>query len=225
MKNKYILEHVSYTVADPDSSEKYEILCDINLTIPEGKILTITGPSGSGKSSLLSLLTLMRDVTAGRILLDEEDIRRLDVLELRRRVGMVFQKPYLFRGTVEYNVLLGPRLRGVKPSGRPGQLLERVGLSPSILQREATSLSGGEQQRVTLARTLANGPEVLLLDEVTASLDSDSARFIEDLVRELSQVQGLTVVWVTHDREQVERVGDNNVALVNGRLQNGGSVI
>ncbi len=223
--NKYILEHVGYTVAEPNNGKSHEILKDINLTIPEGKILTITGPSGSGKSTLLSLLNLMRDATTGRIFLDQEDIRQLDVLELRRRVGMVFQKPYLFRGTVEDNVLLGPRLRGVNPSSTPGLLLERVGLDPSMLQREATSLSGGEQQRVTLARTLANGPEVLLLDEVTASLDSDSAHFIEGLVRELSQVQGMTVVWVTHDREQVERVGDNNVVLVDGRLLDGGMVI
>ncbi len=225
MENKYILEHVGYTVTNPHTGVSREILCDINLTIPAGEILTITGPSGSGKSSLLLLLNLMRDVTTGRILLDGEDIRQLDVLELRRRVGIVFQKPYLFKGTVEYNVLLGPRLRGVTPDFSPTQLLEKVGLSPSILQQEATSLSGGEQQRVTLARTLANNPEVLLLDEVTASLDSNSARFIEDLVRELCREQGLTVVWVTHDLEQVERVGDNNVMLVEGRLLDGRTVV
>ena len=170
-------------------------------------------------------MNLMRDATTGRILLDAEDIRRLDVLELRRRVGIVFQKPYLFKGSVEYNILLGPRLRGINPGFSPGQLLEQVGLSPSILQQEATSLSGGEQQRVTLARTLANSPEVLLLDEVTASLDSNSARFIEDLVRELCREHGLTVVWVTHDPEQVERVGDNNVMLVEGRLLVGRIVV
>ncbi|NLW62941.1 MAG: ATP-binding cassette domain-containing protein [Syntrophomonadaceae bacterium] len=225
MKNKYILEHVGYTATDPNTGVSREILRDINLTIPAGKILTITGPSGSGKSSLLMLLNLMRDATTGRILLDAEDIRRLDVLELRRRVGIVFQKPYLFKGSVEYNILLGPRLRGINPGFSPGQLLEQVGLSPSILQQEATSLSGGEQQRVTLARTLANSPEVLLLDEVTASLDSNSARFIEDLVRELCREHGLTVVWVTHDPEQVERVGDNNVMLVEGRLLVGRIVV
>jgi len=225
VKNKYILEYVGYTATDPHTGVSREILRDINLTIPAGKILTITGPSGSGKSSLLMLLNLMRDATTGRILLDAEDIRRLDVLELRRRVGIVFQKPYLFKGTVEYNILLGPRLRGVNPGSSPGQLLEKVGLSPSILQQEATSLSGGEQQRVTLARTLANSPEVLLLDEVTASLDSNSALFIEDLVRELCRDHGLTVVWVTHDLEQVERVGDNNVMLVEGRLLVGRTVV
>ena len=109
---------------------------------------------------------------------------------------------------MEFNILLGPRLRGANPSFSPGQLLERVGLDPSLLQREATSLSGGEQQRVTLARTLANGPEVLLLDEVTASLDGESAHFLEGLVKELSKVQGITVSWVTHDPEQVKRVAD-----------------
>jgi putative ABC transport system ATP-binding protein len=225
VKNKYILDHVGYTVTDPHTGASREILCDINLTIPAGKVLTITGPSGSGKSSLLSLLNMMQDATTGRILLDAEDIRRLDVLELRRRVGTVFQKPYLFKGTVEYNVLLGPRLRGVNPGFSPGQLLEKVGLSPSILQQEATSLSGGEQQRVTLARTLANSPEVLLLDEVTASLDSNSARFIEDLVRELCREHGLTVVWVTHDLEQVARMGDNSMMLVEGRLLDGGTAV
>lgn len=218
MKNKYILEHVGYTVTDPHTGESREILSDINLTIPEGQILTITGPSGSGKSSLLLLLNMMRDATNGSIFLDGEDIRGLDVLELRKRVGMVFQKPYLFKGSVEYNLLLGPRLRGANPGFSPGQLLEKVGLPLSMLQQEATSLSGGEQQRVTLARTLANGPEVLLLDEVTASLDVDSVYLIEGLVRELSQAYGITMVWVTHDPEQVGRVGGNNVILIEGHL-------
>lgn len=218
MKNKYILENVGFAVTDPHTGESREILKDINLTIPEGQILTITGPSGSGKSSLLLLLNMMRDATNGSIFLDGEDIRRLDVLELRKRVGMVFQKPYLFKGSVEYNLLLGPRLREANSSFSPGQLLDKVGLPLSMLQQEATSLSGGEQQRVTLARTLANGPEVLLLDEVTASLDIDSVHFIEGLVRELSQAYGITMVWVTHDLEQVGRVGDNNVTLVEGHL-------
>lgn len=218
VKSKYVLEHVSYTVTDIHTGEDREILHDINLGIPEGRVLTITGPSGSGKSSLLSLLNLMRDATRGRILLDYQDIRLMDVLDLRRRVGMVFQKPYMFKGTVEYNVLLGPRLRGAESRYSPDQLLTMVGIDTSLLQREATILSGGEQQRVTLARTLANGPEVLLLDEVTASLDSDSAHFIEGLVKELSQVQGITVIWVTHDLEQVQRVGDHNLVLIDGRM-------
>jgi putative ABC transport system ATP-binding protein len=168
---------------------------------------------------------MMRDATNGSIFLDGEDIRRLDVLKLRKRVGMVFQKPYLFKGSVEYNLLLGPRLREANPSFSPAQLLEKVGLPLSMLQQEATSLSGGEQQRVTLARTLANGPEVLLLDEVTASLDVDSVHLIEGLVRELSRDYGITMVWVTHDPEQVERVGDNNVTLVEGHLLDRGSKI
>ena len=98
--------------------------------------------------------------------------------------------------------MLGPSLRGAKSRYSPEQLLEMVGLDASLLQREATILSGGEQQRVTLARTLANEPEVLLLDEVTASLDSDSAHFIEGLVRKLSENKGITVLWVTHDRNK-----------------------
>ncbi len=218
MKNKYVLEHVCYTVTDIHSGESRDILRDINLAIPEEQVLTITGPSGSGKSSLLSLLNLLRNPTRGRILLDERDIRLINVLELRRKVGIAFQKPYLFKGTVEYNVLLGPSLRGVKSRYSPEQLLEMVGLDASLLQREATILSGGEQQRVTLARTLANEPEVLLLDEVTASLDSDSAHFIEGLVRKLSENKGITVIWVTHDPEQVQRVSDQNVVLVDGKV-------
>ncbi len=218
MKNKYVLEHVCYTVTDIHSGESRDILRDINLAIPEEQVLTITGPSGSGKSSLLSLLNLLRNSTSGRILLDERDIRLINVLELRRKVGIAFQKPYLFKGTVEYNVLLGPSLRGAKSRYSPEQLLEMVGLDASLLQREATILSGGEQQRVTLARTLANEPEVLLLDEVTASLDSDSAHFIEGLVRKLSENKGITVIWVTHDPEQVQRVSDQNIVLVDGQV-------
>lgn len=158
-------------------------------------------------------------------MLDREDIRQLDVLELRRRVGMVFQKPYVFRGTVESNILLGPALRGAGPRQSPARLLEKVGLDSSLLLREATSLSGGEQQRVTLARALANEPEVLLLDEVTASLDSESAHFIEGLVADLSRAQGLTVIWVSHDPEQIKRVADCAVTLADGRVVEGGTAL
>jgi len=218
MENKYVLENVCYTVTDPKSGEKREILHDISLLIPDRQVLTITGPSGSGKSSLLFLLNLMRDATGGRILLDGHDIRSLNVLELRRKVGMVFQRPYMFKGSVEYNVLLGPNLRGARPDRTTDELLQMVGLDPHMLQQEATSLSGGEQQRVTLARTLANEPEILLLDEVTASLDHASALYIESLIARLNREHGMTIIWVTHDLGQARRAGHRRLEMVEGRI-------
>lgn len=185
-------------------------------------MLTIIGPSGSGKSTLASLLNRLADPDGGMLEFDGRDIKEWEVTELRRRVGLVFQTPTMLPGTVRENLEYGPRLRGISLGLEATELLRRVGLSANFLERPATDLSGGEKGRVALARTLANRPEVLLLDEITASLDPETAREIEELILSLRQELGLTCVWVTHDLGQAERVGSLVWFLEEGLLTESG---
>ena len=158
------------------------ILHDISFDVRASDLMGIVGASGSGKSSLLRLLNRLDEPTSGTVYLDGQDYRQLPPRELRRRVGMVTQRPYLFPGDVASNLRFGPAQRGESlPDDEIAQLLERVGL-PGFAAREVSVLSGGEQQRVSLARALANRPEVLLLDEPTSALDEESKLGIEELI-------------------------------------------
>jgi ABC-type methionine transport system ATPase subunit len=192
-----------------------KILKGVDAGMPDGEITAVVGPSGAGKSTLLRAINRLIEPTSGEIYLDGEPTSELDPLELRRRVGMVFQIPALFGGSVEEAVLYGARLSG--RDADPGRLLEMVGLDASLAERDPQALSVGQQQRVSVARALALGPEALLLDEPTSALDEAARRRIEDLVRELNARLGLTMVFVSHDLSQVERVADRVVMLADGR--------
>ncbi len=213
MDEKLRLESVSKTKAN--GGQPVTILSDISASICSGNIYTILGPSGSGKSTLLRLINRLEDPTSGRILLDEQDTRDMNVLSLRRRAGMVFQSAAVFDGTVDANLQYGARLAGIKVDS--ADLLRRVGLPEDFLTRAASSLSGGEQQRVSIARTLATNPEIILMDEPTSSLDPASRSQIEELTLKMNRDEGLTIVFVTHDMEQARRVGTRTMLLVNGR--------
>jgi ABC-type methionine transport system ATPase subunit len=191
-----------------------EILKNVEIEIRDGGITALVGPSGAGKSTLLRTINRLIEPTSGEIYLDGEPTSRLDPLELRRRVGMVFQVPALFGGSVEEAVLYGARLSN--EDADPGRLLEMVGLSASLAERDPQTLSVGQQQRVAIARALALQPEVLLLDEPTSALDEGARRRIEELVTELNSRLGLTMVFVSHDLSQVERVADRVVVLAEG---------
>jgi ABC-type methionine transport system ATPase subunit len=191
-----------------------EILKNVEIEIRDGGITAVVGPSGAGKSTLLRTINRLIEPTSGEIYLDGEPTSRLDPLELRRRVGMVFQVPALFGGSVEEAVLYGARLSNEHAD--PGRLLEMVGLSASLAERDPQTLSVGQQQRVAIARALALQPEVLLLDEPTSALDEGARRRIEELVTELNSRLGLTMVFVSHDLSQVERVADRVVVLAEG---------
>ena len=186
-------------------------------------MLTIIGPSGSGKSTLITLLNRLSDPDRGRLEFAGRDIREWEVTELRRRVGLVFQNPVMLPGTVRDNVEYGPRLKGERLGAEVVNLLSQVGLPASLLDRPAQDLSGGEKSRVALARTLANRPEVLLLDEITASLDPVTGREVEELIASLRRSLGLTCVWVTHDLRQAERVGTQAWFIEDGLLAESGS--
>jgi len=193
-----------------------EILKGVTTSIPEREIFTIIGHSGAGKSSFLRTLNRLHEISGGEILLDGVPIRRIDPRELRRRMGMVFQIPLAFEGTVEDNLMMGPRLNSLEIPDL-GELMEMVGLPPSFLKQKASELSVGEQQRMCIARAIANQPDVLLMDEPTASLDQSSVRMVEDLITELKNTYSLTLVVVTHDIGQAKRIGDWTMLMREGR--------
>ena len=194
-----------------------EILKNVDIVMRGGGITALVGSSGAGKSTLLRTINRLIEPTSGEVYLDGEPTSGLDPLELRRRVGMVFQIPALFGGSVEEAVHYGARLSGKDVD--PGRLLEMVGLSASLAERDPQALSVGQQQRVAIARALALGPEALLLDEPTSALDEAARRRIEELVTDLNARLGLTMVFVTHDLSQVERVADHVALLAEGRCE------
>lgn len=191
---------------------------DVSVTVAPGEVLAVIGPSGAGKSSFLRLLNRLDEPTSGTVLVNGQDYRRIAPKELRRRIGMVMQTAFLFPGTVVSNIAFGPRQQGVTVTAQQvAALLERVGLA-GYQDRDVGALSGGEAQRVSVARTLANRPEALLLDEPTSALDEAAARGVEELIQSIIQERGLTCVMVTHNRAQAERLAGRSMALEAGRL-------
>jgi putative ABC transport system ATP-binding protein len=189
------------------------VLHDVSMRIEPGAT-ALLGPSGSGKSTILRLLNRLADPDEGIVRIDGADVRDQDVLELRRRAVLVPQLPAPLPGTVADNVEYGPSLIGRSVEVAP--LLERSGLDPSYAEREASQLSVGEQQRVMLARSLALGPEVLLLDEPTSALDELARDEIERTLRELRE--RVSIVLVTHDRAQAERLTTRTVRIESGAV-------
>ncbi|KAL6978150.1 ABC transporter I member 17 [Sarracenia purpurea var. burkii] len=201
-------------------SEKGEpILSKVNVDIPRGVIVGVIGPSGSGKSTMLRALNRLWEPPEGSVFLDGQDICDLDVLSLRRKVGMLFQLPALFEGTVADNIRYGPQLRGKKLSDNEVyQLLALADLDSSFFNKSAGEVSVGQAQRVALARTLANEPEVLLLDEPTSALDPISTQNVEDVLVKLKKSRGMTIVMVSHSIKQIQRIADVVILLVNGEV-------
>jgi phosphate transport system ATP-binding protein len=199
---------------------KFKALADINITVQENKITAIIGPSGCGKSTLLRSFNRMNDLTPsahmqGEILLDGVDVNLpgVDVVEVRRRVGMVFQRPNPFPKSIYDNVAYGPRLYGIRHKGDLDLLVEeslkKAALWEEVkdkLHQSGFSLSGGQQQRLCIARAIAVEPEVILMDEPAAALDPISTLRIEELMHDI--VQDFTIIIVTHNMQQAARVSD-----------------
>jgi putative ABC transport system ATP-binding protein len=197
---------------------------DARFEVLPGETLAIVGPSGSGKTSLLRLLNRLDEPTSGTMYLDGVDYRQIPPRQLRRRVGMVLQRPYLFPGTVAGNLRFGPRERGEELSdSQAEELLARVGLA-GYGSRDPASLSGGEAQRVSFARTLANSPGVLLLDEPTSALDDDAKREVEAIIQKIVGEKAISCVLVTHDTGQAVRLARRALVLELGRIVRGGTV-
>ena len=207
----------------------FQALKEVNLDVTEKKITAFIGPSGCGKSTLLKTLNRMNDLIegcriTGEVLLDGENIYKgMDVNLLRKRVGMVFQKPNPFPMTIYDNIAYGPRTHGVKSKMKLDEIVEEALRSAAIwdeakdrLKKSALSLSGGQQQRICIARALAVKPEILLMDEPTSALDPISTSKIEDLVLELKK--DYTIIMVTHNMQQAARVSDNTAFFLLGEI-------
>jgi putative ABC transport system ATP-binding protein len=200
------------------------IVDDVTVTIRTGSVLVVTGPSGSGKTSFLRLLNRLDEPTSGTVEFEGRDYRELSPLELRRRIGMVTQTAYLFPGTIADNLRFGPLQRGVELSENAvGDLLDQVGLAGRG-NEDVSHLSGGEAQRVSVARALANDPAVLLLDEPTSALDADAKDDVEKLIQSVVRRNELTCVMVSHDLAQAVRVADEVMIMTKGKVSKFGAV-
>ncbi len=221
--NKFEIEHLDLHYGS------FHALKDVNLNIPSGEITAFIGPSGCGKSTLLKSLNRMNDLIEGckidgKVLLDGEDIYNgMDTNLLRKKVGMVFQKPNPFPMSVYDNIAYGPRTHGIKSKAKLDEIVERSLTGAAIwdelkdrLKKSALGLSGGQQQRLCIARALAVEPEVLLMDEPTSALDPISTSKIEDLAIELKEKY--TIVIVTHNMQQATRISDRTAFFLLGEV-------
>lgn len=210
--------------------ESFHALKNINLDIPDKTVTAFIGPSGCGKSTLLRTLNRMNDMipgtrVEGKVQLGDLDIydSGIEVEELRKRVGMVFQQPNPFPKSIYDNVAYGPRLHGIRDKARLDELVEQSLRHAALwdevkdfVRRSALSLSGGQQQRLCIARALAVQPDILLMDEATSALDPISTAKIEELVQELKD--RYTIVMVTHNMHQAARVSGKTVFFLNGEV-------
>ena len=208
---------------------EFKALKNINLNIQEKEITAFIGPSGCGKSTLLKSLNRMNDLVEGcriegEVLLDGENIYKdMDVNLLRKRVGMVFQKPNPFPMSIYDNIAYGPRTHGIRSKVKLDELVENSLRGAAIwdevkdrLKKSALGLSGGQQQRICIARALAVQPEVLLMDEPTSALDPISTAKVEELALELKK--DYTIVMVTHNMQQAARISDRNAFVLLGEI-------
>ena len=222
-KSKFSVKDLSLYYGD------FKALKNINMEIQENEITAFIGPSGCGKSTFLKTVNRMNDLVdgvriEGNITLDGVDIYKdIDVIDLRRRVGMVFQKPNPFPMSIYDNVAYGPRIHGVKKKSQLDDIVERSLRQAAIwdevkdrLKKNALGVSGGQQQRICIARALAVEPEVLLMDEPTSALDPISTMKIEDLALELKK--NYTIIIVTHNMQQASRISDKTAFFLTGEV-------
>ncbi|WP_300278040.1 phosphate ABC transporter ATP-binding protein PstB [Peptacetobacter sp.] len=205
-----------------------QALKDINMNIKEGKVTALIGPSGCGKSTFIRTLNKMNDLIDnvkiyGEINLDGEDINKQNVIELRTKVGMVFQKPNPFPMSIYENITYGPKIQGIKDKKELDKIVEESLKGAAIwdevkdrLKSSALGLSGGQQQRLCIARAIAMKPEVILMDEPTSALDPISTGKVEELIEELKGKY--TIVIVTHNMQQANRISDDTAFFLNGEV-------
>lgn len=205
-----------------------QALKDVNMNIKEGKVTALIGPSGCGKSTFIRTLNKMNDLIDnvkiyGEIDLDGEDINKQNVIDLRTKVGMVFQKPNPFPMSIYDNITYGPKIQGIKDKKELDKIVEESLKGAAIwdevkdrLKSSALGLSGGQQQRLCIARAIAMKPEVILMDEPTSALDPISTGKVEELIEELKGKY--TIVIVTHNMQQANRISDDTAFFLNGEV-------
>ena len=195
------------------------ILNNITGSIPKGRITTLVGPSGAGKTTLLKMCNGLLSPTSGTIFIDNQPITSYEPTALRRNVGIALQSAPMITGTVFDNLSLPRSLQGDKlKKSEAIQYLEDVGLDKSFLQRPASELSGGQRQKVSIARTLINKSSILLLDEITSALDRQSAIDIEALILTLNKKYNVTIIWITHNLQQALTIGHFTWVMMDGEL-------
>ncbi|KYG57793.1 ABC transporter ATP-binding protein [Planococcus maritimus] len=206
-------QHVDYRIGDT------EILSDITGSFPQGRITTLVGPSGAGKSTLLKLCNSLISPENGEIFVKDKAIGDYDPVELRRMVGMALQSAPMINGTVYENLNLPLDLQGQQLAKEDAlELLEDVGLKGDLLDRKVKELSGGQRQKVSIARTLVNKPEILLMDEITSSLDRASKLEVEELISKINRKYGTTIIWITHNLQQALEIGDYTWVMMDGQV-------
>lgn len=222
MKTVMSIKDLSFYYGD------FKALKNINLHIIENEVLAFIGPSGCGKSTLLRIFNRMSDLAVapkveGSITYRDQEIFNMDTIELRKKVGMVFQKPNPFPMSIYDNIAYGPRMQSIKKKTELDEIVEDSLRKAAIwdevkdkLKKNAISLSGGQQQRICIARSIAMRPEILLMDEPTSALDPISTSKIEDLISELKKQY--TIVIVTHNMQQAARISDRTAFFLLGEL-------
>ncbi len=214
MSKQYALQfhNVSYTAGDRP------ILTNITTQFLAGHITTLVGPSGAGKTTLLKMCNALLSPTSGKIFVQGKEIETYDPTNLRRKVGIVLQNAPILRTTVFENLALPRKLAHQSLSKEEAQsALINVGLDASFLHHQANELSGGQKQKLAIARTLINDSDILLLDEITSALDPKSVHEIEELILNIQQ-KGVTIIWITHNIEQAKKMGDMTSLMANGEV-------
>ncbi|CAG9622025.1 ABC transporter ATP-binding protein [Sutcliffiella rhizosphaerae] len=214
MGEAIILKNIHYY-----TNENSHILKDISCTIIGGEIITLVGPSGAGKTTLLKLINGLVPLNSGEIIINGKHIEQYEPTELRKLVGIALQSAPMIKGDVYDNLSLPLRLQAKELEERHAkEILNVVGLDPSYLFRNIKDLSGGQKQKVSIARTLINRPGILLLDEITSSLDQVSQNEINNLIKKVNETYGTTIVWITHNLEQALSVGTYTWVMIKGEL-------
>lgn len=201
------------------SAGETPILKEITGSFPQGKITTLVGPSGAGKTTLLKLCNGLLSPDSGEIYIKGKSIENFEPIVLRRLVGMALQSAPMVKGSVYKNLDLPLQLQGKKLESKDAEaLLHDVGLEGEFLQRDVRELSGGQRQKVSIARTLVNNPEILLLDEITSSLDRTSLKEVEELIVKINRKYGTTILWITHNLQQAMEIGDYTWVMMEGEV-------
>ena len=197
-----------------------KILKDISFTVQKKEIIALLGPSGSGKSSLLKSINMLNTPSCGQIKYHNNDIQEISPMALRKKIGYVLQKPTLFGNDVMENLKYPCELnQKVFDINLVEFYLKKVNLKPDILEKKPNELSGGEQQRISLVRTLLLEPEMILLDEVTSALDEDNTLLIEELIKYENENNELTVIFISHNNEQAKRLAQKVIYMEEGVIK------
>jgi ABC-type phosphate transport system ATPase subunit len=200
--------------------ENNPILKKINLDVKKGEIISLVGPSGSGKSTLLRCINRLIEIDNGKITYNNQNIKEINPIKLRRNIVLVHQESIMLPGTVYDNITYGPSLKGINDKKNIMKCINESGLALNFIDKNAQKLSGGEKKRVALARALALKPEILLLDEPTSGVDPKNVKTVEKNIMNFSKNRNLTVLWVTHYIEQAKRVSDRIANLKDGTIKN-----